>query len=238
MESALTLGRTTIGQKAIVAVTGLVLFGFVIGHLAGNLLLFAGPGPFNEYTTALKSIPPLLWGTRIVMLVSVVAHVTLTVKLARRNARARPIGYRKVRQDVLTTYAARTMVISGPLLALYIAFHLAHFTVPGLDFSGGAFSHTNLYANVVRGFRVWWVSAIYIFASFLLGLHLHHGVWSALQSLGAQHRQFDALRRRVAIGLAIIVAGGMISIPIAVQARLVGSADQIAESEAFAIEEE
>ena len=238
MQSALTLGQSTVGQKAIVAVSGLILFGFVIGHLAGNLLLFAGPGPFNAYTVALESAVPLLWGIRIVVLVSVVSHVTLTVKLARRNALARPVGYQKVGPDRLTTYAARTMVISGPLLALYVAFHLAQFTVPGIDFSGGAFDHTNVYANVVRGFRVWWVSAIYIFASFLLGLHLYHGAWSSFSSLGAQHRRWDALRRRSAIGLALLIAGAMISIPLAVQARLVGSADQLAESEALSIEEE
>jgi len=232
MHRALTLWGSSIGQKAIVAVTGLILIGFLTGHLAGNLLVFAGPEAFNGYAAALHAKPPLVWGTRVVVLLAFVVHIRLTILLARRNAAARPVGYSKARQDQLTTYAARTMILSGPLLGAYVVFHLAHFTVPGLDL-GGPFSHTNIYLNLVRGFRIWWVSAIYIFANFLLGLHLYHGAWSALQTLGLQHPKWDALRQRLAVGFGVLVAAGFISIPIAVQARIVGTEEQLTESASF-----
>lgn len=225
----MTLARSTIAQKAIVAITGLILFGFVIVHLAGNMLLFVGPAEYNAYAMGIKGNLPLLWGARITLLTSVVLHIGLTVRLARRAARARPDGYRRRQQDLVITYAARTMVLTGPLLALYLIFHIAHFTAPGLDL-GGRFSDTNVYANVVRGFRVWWVSGIYMFANFLLGLHLYHGAWSALQSLGAQHERWDKLRNRAAIGLALVISVGNVFIPFAAQTGLIGSDDQLAES--------
>ncbi|MCA9608061.1 MAG: succinate dehydrogenase cytochrome b subunit [Myxococcales bacterium] len=234
MQGVLTLTRSTIGQKVIVAVTGVILFGFVIGHLAGNLILFAGPEAYNAYASALKGNPALLWGVRLTLLTSVVVHISLTMQLARRNATARPQGYR-ARKDLVTTYAARTMVISGPLLAAYIVFHIAHLTAPGVNFGhmSDPFDAHNVYANAVLGFRVWWVSAIYIFANFLLGLHLFHGGWSAAQSIGAQSPKYDALRKRIAVGLALFVACGNIAIPICVQTHVIGSNEQLAESRAL-----
>jgi succinate dehydrogenase / fumarate reductase, cytochrome b subunit len=220
MSSALTVTRTTIGQKAIVAVTGVILFGFVIGHLAGNLILFAGPEAYNEYAATLKGNLPLLWSVRSVLLLSVVLHVVFTVSLARRNVHARSVPYKKPREDLVTTYAARTMVISGPIVFLFIVFHIAHYTAPGLSI-GGHFDPDNVYQNVLHGFRTWWVSAIYIFANFLLGLHLYHGGWSALQSVGANHPRYNVWRKRGALIFACFVAGGNIGIPIAVMTRVI-----------------
>ena len=220
MQRALALTQTTVGKKALVAVTGAILFGFVIGHLAGNLILLAGPDAYNTYAAGLKGNPPLLWGVRIVLLVSVVVHVAMTMQLARRNAAARPTPYKKPRQDLVTTYAARTMVLSGPLLFAFIAFHIAHFTAPGLSL-GGEFDPQNVYMNVVHGFRVPWVSAIYIFANILLGLHLYHGGWSLFQSLGANHPKYNRLRKGAAVALALVVAGGNVFIPLAVMGRLI-----------------
>ena len=238
MQAVLTLTRSTVGQKVVVAVTGVILFGFVIGHRAGNLLLFVGPEAFNAYAAGIKGNPPLLWGTRVTLLLSVLLHVTFTMQLARRNATARARGYQKPRQDQITTYAARTMILSGPLLFAYILFHIAHFTAPGLDL-GGTFHPENVYANVVNGFRTWWVSAIYIFANFLLGLHLFHGGWSAAQSLGVQSPKYDVLKKRLAIGLAVFVSAGNMFIPVAVLTQLIGSAEQLAEAQAaFETEEE
>lgn len=231
MQRALTLTRSTIGTKAIVAVTGLILFGFVVGHLLGNLLVFAGYEAYNAYAASLKANPALLWGVRTVLLVSVVTHIALTIRLARRNNTARSTPYKKARQDQVTNYAARTMILSGPLLLLYILFHLAHFTAPGLDL-GGDFDPANVYGNLVRGFRVWWVSAIYIFANILLGLHLFHGSWSAFQSLGANHPKYNPLRRKAAVGLALFVAVGNVSLPVAVMSRLVGDDEELALSDA------
>ena len=148
MASALTIHRSTVGMKALVALTGLIMFGFLIVHMAGNLLILLGYEAFNGYAHTIKSNAPLLWGTRIVLTVSVVLHIALTVRLATRNSGARTSRYHtpKGRRDQVTSYAARTMVWSGPILAAYILFHLAHFTVPGLDL-GGEFSATNAYGN-------------------------------------------------------------------------------------------
>ncbi len=220
MQRALSLTQTTIGKKALVAVTGAILFGFVIGHLAGNLILLIGPDAYNAYAAGIKGNPALLWGTRITLVVAVVVHLVLTLQLAGRNASARPTPYQKPRQDMVTTYAARTMVLSGPIVFLYLLFHLAHFTAPGLSI-GGSFDPENVYMNVVQGFRVWWVSAIYIFANILLGLHLYHGGWSLFQSLGANHPRYNLLRRRAAIALALFVSVGNVSIPIMVMTRVI-----------------
>lgn len=220
MQRALSLTQTTIGKKALVAVTGAILFGFVIGHLAGNLILLAGPDAYNAYAAGLKGNPPLLWGVRITLLVSVLVHVVLTMQLAGRNAQARPTPYQKPRQDLVTTYAARTMVLSGPIVFLYILFHIAHFTAPGLSI-GGNFDPENVYLNVVHGFGVWWVSAIYIFANILLGLHLYHGGWSLFQSLGANHPKYNVWRTRAAVALALFVSGGNVFIPVAVMTHLI-----------------
>jgi succinate dehydrogenase / fumarate reductase cytochrome b subunit len=220
MQRALALTQTTVGKKALVAVTGAILFGFVIGHLAGNLLLLAGPDTYNAYAAGLKANPALLWGVRLLLLVSVVVHVAMTMQLAGRNSSARPTAYKKARQDLVTSYAARTMVLTGPLLFAYILFHLAHFTAPGLSI-GGEFDPQNVYMNVVYGFRVPWVSAIYIFANILLGLHLYHGGWSLFQSLGANHPKYNRLRKGAAISLALLISAGNVFIPLAVMGRLI-----------------
>lgn len=220
MAGAVALTKTTIGQKALVAVTGAILFGFVIGHLAGNLTLFAGPEAYNGYAESLKANLPLLWGVRSTLIVAVIVHIALTIQLAGRNAAARAVGYRKPREDLVTTYAARTMILSGPMLAAFIVFHLAHFTFPGLGIEF-EFDAANPFGNLVQSFRVWWVSAIYIFANVLLGLHLYHGGWSILQTLGANHPRYNAWAKRGAIGLALLVSGGNVGIPIAVMAGVV-----------------
>jgi succinate dehydrogenase / fumarate reductase cytochrome b subunit len=220
MQRALSLSQSTIGKKALVAITGAILFGFVIGHLAGNLLLFAGPEAYNAYAAGLKGNPGLLWGVRTLLIVSVIVHVVVTKQLAGRNASARPTSYKKPRQDLVTTYAARTMVLTGPLVFAYILFHIAHFTAPGLSI-GGNFDPHDVYMNVIHGFRVPLVSAIYIFANVLLGLHLYHGGWSVFQSLGANHPRYNVWRKRAAVALALFVAGGNVTIPIMVMARVI-----------------
>lgn len=230
MQSVLALTRSTVGKKAVIAVTGVILFGFVIGHLLGNLLVFAGPEAFNEYAHALKNNPPLLWGTRIVLLTSVVLHISLTMQLARRNQGARAISYKKARKDQITTYAARSMILTGPLLAAYIVFHLLHFTAPGLGFGQYEFSSHDPYSNLVLSFRWWPIAATYMFASLLLGLHVYHGGWSAAQSMGLQHPKYDKLRYGLAIGLALFVTIGNFAIPVSVLSRAVGTDAQLSEA--------
>ncbi|HHH11792.1 MAG TPA: succinate dehydrogenase cytochrome b subunit [Sorangium sp.] len=218
----LTMADTTIGKKMVMAVTGVVLFGFVIGHMIGNLQIFMGPTTMNEYGKFLHDNKTLLWGTRGVLLISLIAHVVSAVQLAARNRSARPIPYKK-KTNVVTSYAARTMVWSGPILALYIAYHLAHLTV-GVS-AGLGYEHLlphdgnglpNVYNNVVSSFQVWWCAAIYIVAQLALGLHLYHGSWSLLQSLGLSHERYNNTVRSAASAVALAVTAGFLSVPISI----------------------
>lgn len=215
MERALTLYGSTIGKKAVMAASGVILFGYVIGHMAGNLQLYQGPEAINEYAVWLRNQAPLLWGTRIVLAFSFAVHITAAVQLAMRKRAARPVGYRR-RKDLATNYAARTMYWSGPILLLFVLYHLAHLTfgfTPTYDFNP-----SNVYNNIVYGFQVWWISAIYIVGNLALGLHLFHGVWSMFGSVGATHPKYNPGRRWLAILAAVIITAGNVSFPIAVLA--------------------
>ena len=139
MQKTLALYDTTIGKKAVMAVTGLVLYGFVIGHMLGNLQIFLGREAINAYAAFLKGTPALLWGTRIALLVSTVLHVHAAVSLVSRSAEARQAGYRS-KKNAATTYAATTMKFGGPALLFFILFHLAHLTFPGVAMGGDAHS--------------------------------------------------------------------------------------------------
>jgi succinate dehydrogenase / fumarate reductase cytochrome b subunit len=194
--------------------------GFVIGHFLGNSLIFVGPEAINAYSAKLHSVPELLWLARIVLLASVLAHIVTAMKLSAKNQAARPSRYR-VEKDVATTYAARTMVWSGPILLLFLIYHLAHLT---FGVTPGAYEHstTDVYANLVRGFSVPWVAGFYMVANLALGVHLFHGVWSMFQSLGINHPAYNAGLEKLAVVITVVVAGGNISIPLAVLTGIVG----------------
>lgn len=215
MQKTLSLYDTTLGKKAIVAVTGLVLYGFVVVHMLGNLQIFLGPEKFNAYAATLKGTPALLWGARLTLLVSVILHVAVSLTLVASSAAARPVGYRSRRYRT-TTPAAMTMRYGGPALALFIAFHLAHLTFPGIAM--GAYTHSthDAYANFVNGFKVPWVTALYVGAQIFLGLHLYHGSWSLLQTLGLSHPRYENVKRLLPQALGLAVAGGNILMPLAV----------------------
>ncbi len=220
MQKALTLYDTTIGKKALMAVTGVVLFGFVIAHMLGNLQVFLGPEQLNGYAKKLRDLGPLLWVARGVLVFSVLAHIVVAVQLVLRSSAARPQGYRKKR-NTATSYAARTMRYSGPILALFIVYHLAHLTAPGVPMGGYEHSHVDVYANVVQAFSIRWVSGVYIVAQLLLGFHLYHGAWSLFQSLGLSHPRYDEKKRMAAQTLAMVVMFGNIAMPVAVLAGVV-----------------
>ncbi len=227
MQKALTLVDTTVGKKAIVGVTGAILFGFVIAHLAGNLLLFLGQEALDDYGRLLHAIPELLWAMRAVMLVSLVTHVVLTFDVARRARAARRVPYRKFEEAApmssLQTLGRTTMMLTGPLLAAYVVFHLAHLTggasvVPGYEFQDG-----HVYANVVHGFRVWWITAIYMAANAMLCLHLFHGGQALFQSIGFAHPRYQPSIKRGSAFFAAFVGTGNVAIPLLVLARVVGA---------------
>lgn len=204
----------TVGKKAVMAVSGVVLLVFVVGHLAGNLQIFLGAEKLNDYAALLRRMPELLWLARTGLLVALVVHVIASVQLVLVNRRARPIRY-AVKRDIETNYAARTMVISGPLVLLYVIYHLAMFA---FLVTGPGYSHTDVYRNVVSAFQAPAISGIYIVAMLLLGLHLYHGAWSMLHTLGISSPRYRRLRRVMAPAFAIAITAGYISIPLAVLA--------------------
>ena len=202
----------TIGKKAVMAITGVILFAFVLGHLAGNLQIFEGPEKINAYGVFLQGLPGLLWTARLVLLASVILHIVASIQLSRLNSAARPQKYVKTDRSH-SSYASRTMMWSGPIVGAFILFHILHFTLGTVhpDFKQG-----DIYSNVVLGFQQIPVSLAYIFAMVLLGQHLSHGVYSMFQSLGVAHPGYTPWLKRAAVAFATVVVVGNCSIPIAV----------------------
>jgi len=218
MNGARFLG-SSIGQKVVMAVTGLILFTFVVGHMIGNLQVYLGPEALNAYGAFLRHLVHGvgIWVVRATMLACVGLHIWAATSLTLASWKARPVGYRKVTPEA-STYASRTMRWSGPLLALFIGYHLAHLT---LGATGPAFKEGDVYHNVVAGFSLWPISAFYIVAMLALGLHMFHGVWSLLQTLGLSHPRFDPLRKGLAALFTGLVVLGNISIPVSVLTGLI-----------------
>ena len=209
--------NSTIGKKAAMAVSGLVLFLFVVGHLIGNLQIYEGPEKLNNYAVFLRSMPALLWSVRITLIVMVVLHIWSSVQLALRKFDARPTGYVQ-HKATQSSYASRTMYWSGPIILAFVIYHLLDFTFGTVnpDFQEG-----NVYANVIASFQLIPVSAFYIIAMLLLCMHLYHGLWSMFQSLGFSHPRYTPVLKRAAAVVAILIAAGNISIPVSVLAGLV-----------------
>jgi succinate dehydrogenase / fumarate reductase cytochrome b subunit len=204
--------RSLVGKKVIMAVTGVILLLYIIGHLLGNLQIFEGPERLNAYAAFLKSTGELLWAVRIVLLVSLVLHVIASVQVSLASKRSRPAGYAE-KKSIETSYAARTMIWSGPLIFLYVVYHLAMFT---FLVTGPGYSPTDVYRNEVQAFQVPAISAFYVVAIVFLGMHLYHGAWSMLHTLGASNPRYRFLRRTIAPVVAIAITAGYIAIPIAV----------------------
>jgi succinate dehydrogenase / fumarate reductase cytochrome b subunit len=218
------LWASVIGKKIVMAVTGAVLILFVIAHMAGNLKIFSGPTEINDYSRFLRTVAypelaygQLLWIVRIVLLVCAILHITAAVQLTILNRQARPVGYES-KKDVETTWGALTMRWGGFLLAIFIVFHLLHFTAGVVGFQPGQFEHLMVYQNVVAGFSVWPISVFYIIAMFALCLHLDHGIWSMLQTLGWVTVDNTKSIRTVSRIIAILIFAGFISVPISVLA--------------------
>ena len=218
MFNARNLLRSTVGKKVVMAATGLILVAFVIGHVAGNLLVFAGADALNGYSRFLKSSNEVLWGARIVLLTAVLLHIGAAYGLTRAAQAARPIGYGR-KEPQAATLASRTIRVGGVVLLLFIVFHLLHFTAGVIQPS--PFSETDVYRNVVGGFSVPWVAAVYLVAMAALGLHLYHGAWAAFRTLGLRRPSATPRKRTIATGVAVVVWLGFTSIPLAVLAGLV-----------------
>ncbi len=222
---ALSFTQTSIGQKTLVAVSGLVLYGFVFGHALGNLQVFLGRETFNEYAAFLHSMPHALWLARGVLLLALVTHVTMVARFLIKAKSGRKGRYKidapiAKDQSILHRFARQTMPITGLLIFAYIAFHLVHLTIgeaPSLFFHRGW-----AYENLVYGMRVPWVAGFYIFANLLLGMHLFHGSHAVFQSLGLRHPNWDRFSRPSALGVAALVVATNVIIPIACVSRIAG----------------
>lgn len=220
----LPLVETSIGKKVLVAVTGAILFGFAAAHAAGNLQVFLGAEVLNHYGETLHSMPAVLWGTRIVLLAAVVIHIALTLSIASRGRAARKSRYKRpgdiAEESVLSRYARQTMILSGPILAGYLVFHLAHLT--GGVVSPLYYEYGDVYGNVIYGFRNPIVAGFYIFSNLLLGLHLFHGGRALFQSLGLRHPQWDVRTNTAALLLAGFITASNVAIPLSIVSRVVG----------------
>lgn len=235
MRRAVSLYRTSVGKKFYMAVSGFILIFFLIAHMAGNLKMYAGPEAFNHYAEWLREVGyPLLphksalWVMRIVLLASVGIHMLSALQVYLQSRAARPIGYRQA-QDLSFSYASRTMRWGGVIIAAFVVYHLLHFTTGQAhpDFRAG-----DAYRNVVLGFQNWWVVGFYTLTLIMVTFHLYHGLWSAFQTIGANHPKYNPIRRPLALVLALLLFAGFMSVPVGVQTGLLSLQSSIAEKEA------
>lgn len=213
--------------------TGALLLLFVVGHLIGNLQVFGPPELINTYAHFLQSKPLMVWGARLGLLVLVALHVTTAVQLSLANKAARPVGY--AGGDAYgSTWQSRYMLMSGLVIAAFIVYHLAHFTVrlPAINGVGDFTKLTtelhgdrvpDVYAMMILGFQVWWVAAFYLVAQALLFIHLSHGVASAFQSFGLRDHVWWPRIKCVALVASLAIFLGYVSIPAAICMRIIGS---------------
>lgn len=206
------------------AVTGLVLLAYVLGHMIGNLQIFApDPNQINHYAAFLHSTANIapLWIIRAVLLAAVVLHIVAAVQLTKTKSDARPVGYIK-KKNVPSSYAARTMMWSGPIIAAFVIFHVLHLTVGAvMPLREVGVNQPDVRYNVVSGFQNPLVAGFYILAVVLLCVHLYHGLWSMLQSLGWISARYDEKVRKAAAATAILICLGFVSVPLAVLAGVV-----------------
>jgi len=210
--------QASVGKKVVMAVTGCILVLFVIGHLLGNLQVYLGPEKFNHYARFLRSTGSLLWIVRGVLLLAAILHIVTGLQLWLANRAARPIRYAR-RSWVEATLAARTMIITGPVLAAFVIYHLLHLTFGTVH---PDFNHElDVYSNVVKGFQQVPASVAYIAFMVFLGYHLAHGIWSMFQSVGWNHPRYMPYIQRLAVILAVLIVLGYISIPVSVMLGII-----------------
>lgn len=213
---------SALGKKLVMAITGLLMVGFVIVHMAGNLQVFVGAEKLNAYAELLHGpLAEVVWIARVVLLAAVALHVTAALQLTRQAQAARPQGY-AVKEPQVSTFASRTIRWGGVLLLAFIVFHILHFTTRSLF--PAEYADRPIYDLLVdpaTGLGNPLVAGFYVLAMAGLGLHLFHGVWSSPRTLGVSPASNDPIRRRIALGLALVVAAGFAAVPLAVLLGLV-----------------
>jgi succinate dehydrogenase / fumarate reductase, cytochrome b subunit len=225
--------KSSLGRKFIMAGTGVLLLMFVVGHLVGNLQVFGPPELINNYAHFLQSKPLMVWGARLGLLVIVGLHIITAAQLTALNKEARPVGYAGG-EAYGSEWKSRYMLMSGIVILAFILYHLAHFTVrlPGIN-GVGDFTQLktllhgdtvpDVYAMMILGFQVWWVSLFYLVAQALLFIHLGHGIASAFQSFGFRNHVWWPRIQLVAKVASVAIFLGYASIPAAIYLRIVGS---------------
>jgi succinate dehydrogenase / fumarate reductase cytochrome b subunit len=211
----LTFWRSTLGKKVVMGATGLIMVGFVIMHMLGNLQAFESPEKFNAYGAMLHGpLREVVLLLRVVLLLSVVLHIVAAAQLTLLDRAARPVGYARSAAQASTT-ASRTLRIGGVLLLVFIVYHLLHFTTGDLHPS---FIPGDVYHNLVTGLQRPVVALFYLVAMVALGLHLYHGAWAAFRSLGVGPASPQPRHRPLALLVAVVVWLGFSAIPVAVMA--------------------
>jgi succinate dehydrogenase / fumarate reductase cytochrome b subunit len=218
--------RSAVGKKWVMAVSGIVLLGFVLAHMIGNLKFYLSKQEIDLYGEALRDMPGhllprtvLLWSIRTVLTLAFVFHIHAAYSLTRMNKRARPVGYQAPREYAAANFASRTMRWTGVIVLAFLAFHLADLTWGAAN--GSHFVRGDPYNNLIFSFRRPVVAVFYVVANLALGVHILHGAWSLFQSLGINNPRFNKARLRFAQGFAGVIVLANISFPIAVQAHLV-----------------
>jgi succinate dehydrogenase / fumarate reductase cytochrome b subunit len=207
--------RSTIGKKILMAVTGLIMVGYLLTHVTANLMVFYEPEWLDAYAAFLKSMPFVIWPARAVLLASVLVHIVAAVDVTLRNRAARPVGYRRKSLQA-ATWASRSMRIGGVILLVFIVLHILHFTTGQLHPSAPDFNVHTVGWNVITAFRNGWVVLAYLVAMAALGLHLFHGLWSSSRTLGASPGSVVPQRRPVAAVIAAFLWLGFSIIPLGI----------------------
>jgi succinate dehydrogenase / fumarate reductase cytochrome b subunit len=218
MNRVLALWSTSIGKKAVMGATGLIMVAYLLTHVLANLLVFQGPDKINAYSRFLHGTGGALWAARLVLFAAVVLHIAAAVQLTGRRQAARPVPYAAGRDPQVSTLASRTIRWGGVLILAFLVYHILHFTLGTVHPS---FVEGDPYRNVASGFRDPFVVLFYEVAMVAVGLHLYHGIWSSGRSLGVSPPSPRPLRRRLALVVSVLVWAGFAVIPIAVFTGLV-----------------
>ncbi len=213
MNKVLAFWRSTIGKKVVMGVTGLIGLGFVVGHMAGNLQAFSGAEKLDAYGAMLHGpLHEVVLLARVVLIAAVILHVVAAYQLTMISRAARPVDY-ATRKPQVSTLASRTLRWGGVILLVFIVFHILHFTIGTVhpDFVEG-----KIYQNLLTGFAVKWVAVFYLVAMIALGMHLFHGAWSSMRTLGLAQQKAHPLKRYLPIALAVVISSGFAAIPLAI----------------------
>lgn len=224
MQRAATLYRSSVGKKILMSVTGIVLFGFIVLHMVGNLKVLLGPEELNAYAVFLRTVgypavpnQTVLWAVRLVLLFCVSVHVVAALQTWAQSRAARQHGYGR-NKDLSFTWASRTMRWGGVTILVFVVYHLLHFTTGTLHPS---FIEGDVYHNFVVAFENPLILLIYVVAQAALGMHLYHGLWSATQTLGVNHPKYNRLRRPTALTIALAIFLGFVIPPVLVLAGVI-----------------